>query len=201
MAYVITAGDEGVQINEGTRLAFAGSGFRLDGFGEAVAILKKHFAEDLRIAASEENAWIKEKLDLSNWEQVNASYQQHLQVVADENGLLYSGIIPFADPQELDHEIRGHMVRPQGMHLATKIAFTLGGGEQTYHLGHYVISADWVGDADEALVKKVLLPQVEHYSKLANQEQLPFEFEEGGELPNEVKERNKAMLKKVGILK
>jgi hypothetical protein len=201
MAFVITSGDEGVQINEGTRLAFAGGGFKLEGFGEAVKILRKYLGDDLRIAASEEDAWIKEKLDLANWEQVNASAQQHLQVLADQQGLLYAGNIPFADPQELDHGIRGHMVRPQGMHLATKIAFTLGGGEQAYHLGHFLISADWVGDADEAVVRKVLEPQIAHYAGLAGKESLPFEFEEEGALPDDMKERNRKMLKKVGILK
>lgn len=201
MVFVITSGDEGVQINEGTRLAFVGGGFKLESFGEAVNILKKYLGDDLRIAASEEDAWIKEKLDLANWEQVNASAQQHLQVLADQHGLLYAGNIPFADPQELDHSIRGHMVRPQGMHLATKIAFTLGGGEQTYHLGHYLISADWIGDADEKTVRQVLEPQIAHYAGLAGKDTLPFEFEEEGELPEEMKERNRQMLKQVGILK
>ncbi len=200
MAYVITSGDEGVQINEGTRLAFAGAGYKLDGFGEAVKILKKYLGQELRIAAAAENAWVKDQLDLDNWEQVNASSQQHTQALADQHKLLYAGYIPFSDPVELDHGIRGHMVRPEGMHLATKIAFTLGGGEQTYNLGHFLISADWVGDADEKLVRRVLEPQITHYTSLVNQEKLPFEFEEAGELPEEMKERNRAMLKKVGLL-
>lgn len=200
MAYVITAGDEGVQINEGTRLAFAGSGYKLEGFDEAVDILKKYLGKDLRIASAAENSWIKNQLDLDNWEQVNASAQQHVQALADKSRLLYAGYIPFADPIELDHDIKGHMVRPQGMHLATKIGFTYGGGEQVYNLGQYLISADWVGDADEALVKKSMDAQIKHYQEVAGNKELPFVFEDGGDLPDDMKERNKEMLKKIGIL-
>ena len=47
MAYVITCGDEGVQINEGTRLGVVGSGFNLDGFSKVVKLLKKQFGKDL----------------------------------------------------------------------------------------------------------------------------------------------------------
>ena len=74
MAYVITCGDEGVQVNEGTRLGFAGSGFKLAGFSAAVKILKELLGEEeIRIATHSECDWIKEQLDLSNWEQVEAS--------------------------------------------------------------------------------------------------------------------------------
>jgi hypothetical protein len=200
MPFVITCGDEGVQINEGTRVAFAGAGFRLDGFSQAVTLLKQVLGDDLRIAASEQNDWIKAQLDLKNWEQVNASAQQHIQAVADKEGLLYSGFLPFADPKNLEHDIRGHMVRPQGIHIATKICFTLGGGEQKYNLGCYVISADWVAQADTALIKQVIQPQIDFYTKLNRGEKLEFVFEEEGELGTEVAQKNKQALAKAGLI-
>lgn len=200
MKYVIACGDEGVQINEGTRLAVVGSGFRLDGFSEVVQIFKKLFGADLAIASNEENEWIKQKLDLKLWEQVNASSQQHIQAVADREELTYAGYLPFADPKELAGEIKGHMVRPHGIHIANKISFTLGGGEQTYNLGSYVISADWVAEAPEQLVKDVIGAQVEFYTKLAKRD-LQVVTEEGGELGEAVAAANKAVLEKLGFLK
>lgn len=198
MPYVITCGDEGVQINEGTRLAFIGAGFELPEFSKAVTALKKVFGADIRIAANEENPWVKEKLDLSTWEQTNASMQQHIQVVADENDLQYAGLLPFADPKELEHDIKGHMVRPKGVHIANHIRLTLAGGEQTYHLGQYVISADWVAAADSATVKAVIEPQITFYNKLAGIE-LPIMFENEGELGAAVAEKNRKALEKIGI--
>jgi hypothetical protein len=198
MAYVITCGDEGVQINEGTRIGVLGAGVELAGFDKVVSHLKKTFGKDLRIATSEENEWVKQKLDLSSWDQVSAMMQQHVQVLADKLGLLYAGVLPFTDPQELEHDVRGHMVRPKGVHIANKISFTLGGGEQTYHLGHYVISADWVAKADKKLVESFLNEQIAFYNKMAKME-LPFVFEMNGELGEATAEANKKMLESVGI--
>lgn len=200
MIYVIADGDEGVQLNDGVRLAFAGAGFKLEGFDEVAELLKKQFSSDLRIVSSAENAWVREKLDLGNWEQVDASTQQHTQALADKNKLQYAGFIPFADPTELDYGVRGHMVRPKNMHLANKISFTIGGGEAVYNLGHFLISADWVGDADEKLVRQVLEPQIAHYTKLAKQDKLEFEIEDAGRLSDEVRDRNREMLKEIGIV-
>ncbi len=200
MVYVITCGDEGVQINEGTRVAVVGAGFRLEKFSEVVKALKKTFGDDLRIAASEENDWLKEQLKLSNWEQVNASAQQHISAVADQEGLLYSGYLPFTDPKQLKHEVKGHMVRPHAIHIATKICLTIGGGEQKYNLGHYVISADWVANADAKLVKQVLDTQIAFYTKLNGGNALPIELEETGELGEEAVAKNKAVLQKLGYV-
>lgn len=198
MSYVITCGDEGVQINQGTRLGFTGAGYGIDGFSDVVKILKKLLGKEIAIAANQENEWLKQKLNLMNWEQVNASAQQHIEALADREGLQYAGYLPFADPKQLEHDIRGHMVRPQGIHIANKLCFTLAGGEQTYNLGNYVISADWVAEADLDLVKKVILPQVEFYEKLAGAK-LKILFEENGELGADVAAKNKAVLKKIGI--
>lgn len=197
MAYVITCGDEGVQINEGKRLGVVGCGFRLDGFSELVVLLKQVFGDDLRVAINEESDWLKQKLDLVNWEQVNAMAQQQIQALADDEGLLYAGYLPFTDPKELKHEIKGHMVRPHKVHIANSISFTLGGGEQKYHLGHYVISADWVHLAKPDFVKKMLEPQIAFYTKLNRGEPLSYSFEEAGELGPEVAAKNKAVLDQV----
>lgn len=199
MAYVITCGDEGVQINEGTRLAVVGAGVRFDGFSEIVAVLKKQLGKDLRIAASEENAWTKEQMDLDTWEQANASAQQQVAAVADREGLLYSGVLPFADPQELEHDIKGHMVRPHGIHIGTKITFTLAGGEQKYHLGQYLISAEWVSELDFDRAQELIMAQVEHYKSLSGGHELSFATQSGGELGETVAAKNKAVLEKMGF--
>lgn len=196
--YVITCGDEGVQVNEGRRLAFVGAGFQLKGFSEVVKILKKTLDMELRVVSSQENDWIKQQLELQNWQQVNAMMQQHIAALADKEGLLYAGYLPFTDPRKLEHDIKGHMVRPHNVHIANKICFTLGGGEQVYNLGQFQISADWVAQAPKALVKEVILPQIEFYKALAKRD-LPFVFETRGELGEAVAAKNKAALEAAGI--
>jgi len=50
--YVITCGDEGVQVNYGIRLAFAGAGLELPGFHDVVKLLKRSFGTKLRIVST-----------------------------------------------------------------------------------------------------------------------------------------------------
>jgi hypothetical protein len=200
MPYVLTCGDEGVQINEGTRLAVVGAGFRLEGFSEVVAALKKLLGDDLRIVSNEENDWVKRQLDLSNWEQTNASSQQHIEALADTEKLLYAGYLPFADPKELNHEIKGHMVRPHSIHIANKITFTLDGGEQQYHLGQFLISAEWVSSVDFELAKKVIMTQVEFYKSLSGDNELMIITQKGGALGPDVAAQNKAVLEQMGFV-
>lgn len=200
MSYVIACGDEGVQINEGTRLAVVGSGFRLEELSEVIKIFKKIFGEEIYIVSSEENDWIKQKLDLSTWEQVTASSQQHIEALADREGLTYAGFLPFSDPKQLAAGVKGHMVRPHGIHIANKVCFTLGGGEQKYNLGQYVISADWVSEAPETLVKSFIGQQVEFYQKLAGSNKLTPVVELGGSLGEEAALKNKAVLEKLSFI-
>ncbi len=199
MSYVITCGDEGVQINEGRRLGFVGAGFHLDSFHEAVIALKKVFSDDIRIVASEENDWVKQELNLTDWGQVNAASQQQVEALADREKLLYSGNLTFTDPKMLKHEIKGHMVRPHNIHVANKICLTLGGGEQKYNLGCYLISADWVSEAKPKVVQAVIQKQIEFYTALAKKP-LTIVFEEGGDLDEKVIAKNKAALEKAGIV-
>lgn len=201
---VIADGDEGVQINVGRRLAFLGAGLKLEGFDKVLVAVRKMLESykdgadnQLRLVASEENAYVKEVLGLNDFDEANASMQQHLQVLADKENLLYAGILPFADPLELEHGIKGHMVRPRNIHIANKICFTLAGGETTYNLGQYLISADWLAFADKHLVKSFIDTQVKFYEKLAKRP-LTFVIEEAGDLPSEIVEKNKAILFSLG---
>ncbi len=198
MAYVITGGDEGIQINEGTRLGILGAGFKMVGFSQVVAALKKLLGDDIRIVASAENEWIKNTLELDSWDQADASMQQQIEALADQNGLLYAGFAPFADPRKLKHDIKGHMVRPKGIHIANNICFTLAGGEQTYHLGHYVISAEWVSSVDKKLAKEFITTQVEFYKKQAKMD-LDFVFEAKGDLGEKVAQKNQQILENLGF--
>lgn len=193
MAYVITCGDEGVQINEGTRLGIVGAGFRVPHFTKIVQTLKQLLGEELAIASSEENNWIKQQLDLSDWDQVNAMMEQHIEALADREGLKYAGMLPFTDPRQLAHEIKGHMVRPQGIHIATKVSFTLAGGEQKYHLGCFVVSAEWVASVPREVAEEAIMTQVKFYGSLVKRP-LQFIFEEAGALDAELVAKNKAVI-------
>ncbi len=196
--YVITDGDEGVQINDGTRLGFAGAGFKLKGFSEAVKILKKNLTKKIRLASSAQSAWMQEKLELDDWQQVNAMAQQKLHALAEKEKLMYAGFLPFEDPQEIKHGIKGHMVRPKGIHLANKICFTFGGGEKVYNLGQFLISADWVSEADSKLVEDCIMQQLEFYRGMTSTE-LKLVYQTGGILGEEKALENKAVIEDLGI--
>lgn len=196
--YVITCGDEGVQINFGTRLSFAGSGFQLEGFSKAVSILKKSLKTDIAIASSQENDWFKQQLGLQEWKEINALAQKHVKTLADKEGLLYSGYLPFSDPKKLKHEVKGHMVRPHDVHVANKICFTLAGGEQTYNLGCYQISADWLYKVPKKLAEEMMLTQVKFYNKVAGMK-LILVVEEEGPLGEKIAKKNRKILEKMGL--
>jgi hypothetical protein len=199
MSYVITCGDEGIQINQGTRLGFVGAGFRLDGFAEVVKILKKLLSKEIIVVSSDENDWVKKVLDLTEWDQVNAIMQQHVEALADREKLVYAGHLSFTDPRVLKNEIKGHMVRPHNVHVANKICFTLGGGEQKYSLGCYLISADWVAEAGLKVARPIIEAQMKFYKALTKKD-LQIVFEEGGVLGEKVAEQNRKVLEKMGIV-
>jgi hypothetical protein len=90
------------------------------------------------------------------------------------------------------------MVRPHKIHIANKICFTLAGGEQTYHLGHYLISAEWVSKVDKKFAKKFLTTQIEFYKKQSKMD-LQFVFETKGELGKEMAEKNQKVLENLGF--
>ncbi len=198
MSYVITCGDEGVQLNNGTRIGIVGAGFRVPQIEKVITALKKVLNEEIYIASSDENDWIKGLLNLKDWDQVNAIMQQHIQALADREKIKYAGHIPFADPQPLEFEIKAHMVRPHNVHVGRQICLTLGGGEQKYHLGSFVISADWVAKANIEVVKEAIGAQVAFYEKLAKKP-LPLMVEESGPLGEKVVKANKAKLIEAGF--
>ena len=200
MPYVITCADEGVQVNEGTRLGFVGAGYKLPYFSQAVAALTSILEPGLRIAASEECDWMREKLELSNWEQVTASSQQHIEALADKEGLLYAGFIPFADPKGLKHDIKAHMVRPKNVHIANKICFTLAGGEQTYNLGCFLLSAEWLHAVPEEVATELIKTQIAFLQKLSGRTDLQMVLEEKGALAEsspEVVAQNKSIIQAI----
>lgn len=196
--YVITCGDEGVQINHGIRLSFAGSGFRLKGFSQAVKALKELLDVEFNLVSQEENGWVKEQLELVDWRQVNAMSQQHTEALAGKEDLAYVGHLTFTDPKQLKNGIKGHMVRPHDVHVANKVCFTLAGGEQTYNLGQYLISAEWVHKVPKKIAENLIKTQVKFYEKLAGQK-LQRVFEEEGVLGEKVAAKNRKALEKMGF--
>lgn len=200
MSYVITCGDEGVQINEGIRLGVVGCGFRLDGFDVIAKALQDILAADISIASNEQNEWLKHQLELDTWEQVDASSQQHIEAHADTHGLNYAGYLRFTDPKKLKHEIKGHMVRPKDVHIANKISFTFGGGEQVYNLGNYVISADWVSAVPKKVAQELIKQQVDFYQKLIGETPATFVFEVDGEIDDDLTEKNKKVVSSFGYI-
>ncbi len=199
--YVIACGDEGVQINVGTRLGLVGAGISLEHSVEVITAMKAVFGQDLVMVSSSQNDWTKLKYRLDDFEQADATMQQQVAALADQVKLRYAGFLPFADPQQLEFEVKGHMVRPQGIHIGTKIVLTLGGGEQKYHLGHFVVSADWVHKAKDEVIKEVLTTQIEFYRSLIGNPKAPIEYELAGELGEEVAKKNQAVIEKLGINK
>lgn len=209
---VIADGDEGVQLNHGRRFAFLGSGFRLPHFSQVVkslqkvvndALPKEQLDKKLKIAASEENSWFKQELDLNDWDETNASAQQQLAALADQLKLEYVGILPFADPKELAGDVKGHMVRPHNMHLANQVCFTVAGGEEVYNLGQYLISADWLaeftnhGKKNLVEAQELLKIQMNFYQKLAGENKLKVLIEEQGPFDKKIVALNQQLLKKI----
>lgn len=197
--YVITCGDEGVQINVGKRLGFIGCGYEIEGFSKVVKALKKLFKRDFRLAINQENEWIRSRSDFTSWKQINAAAQKSVEAIAKEEDLLYAGYLPFTDPRQLKHDIKGHMVRPHDVHVANSISFTLDGGEIVYNLGHFVISADWVHKLPKKLAEKIIKDQVKFYKSLVPKMRLKIVFEEGGILGEKIAKKNRKALNKMGI--
>lgn len=197
LLYVVACGDEGVQINNGRRLGFVGAGVKLADFSQVILVLKKLFGDNLTIVAAAENDWIRSQYNLSDYQQTDAFAQQHTQLLADELNIKYAGFLPFSDPKQLKYEVKGHMVRPKGVHIANGVCFTLAGGEQTYHLGHFVVSAEWVSMVKPALAKKLIQTQLDFYQSLIGKQKLEYVFESNGELGPKLATKNQAILTKI----
>lgn len=192
MPWVIASGDEGLQLNSGVRFAFAGSGFHLPHFDLALQALRQLMPakQSLYLASMQEDDWLSRELQSKN----PNLYQEQLTSFATQNNLTYAGQFDYGDPRELDETgIKGHLVRPPKVHVADRICLTVGGGEQTYNLRHFVISADFVSALQPKEAQELITTQIDFYRQLTG-EDLPVTFETDGPLSAEVKKANQQVL-------
>ena len=75
MAHIIACGDEGLQLNEGTRLGLVGSGVSFPHADTIISHLKTLF-DDISLVSSEENDWIRSHFSLNTWEQAKSNALQ-----------------------------------------------------------------------------------------------------------------------------
>ncbi len=191
---VITAGDEGVQLNQGQRLGIVGSGYQLPHFEKIVKVLKKLYAKSgLVLTSVQEDDWLAEKLDSRN----PNLYQETLESLAVKVGVEYVGQLDYGDPRDLDDGVtRGHLVRPQKIHVADRIVFTTGGGEQIYNLRKIVVSADFLFGLSEKEANEVIRTQIDFYQALLKKK-LKFEVETEGDLEEKKQQVNQEILEKI----
>ncbi|MDO5561366.1 MAG: hypothetical protein Q4G02_01150 [bacterium] len=190
---VITSGDEGVQLNSGVRFAFVGSGYDLPYFPQALKALQKLFKQDFVLASVQEDDWMAKKLSSRN----PNLYQTTLEKLAKKNKLAYVGQFDYGDPRDLnDSSTRGHIVRPQKIHVADQVIFTLGGGEQNFNLRKFVISADYVANLPIAQAEAIIKAQVDFYQTLTKKP-LNFSYETEGSLDEKTKVANQAIIEKM----
>jgi hypothetical protein len=191
---VLASCDEGLQLNEGIRLGFVGAGLGVDNFKEILEALKKCLGDDLSIASSQDDDFHIKRVPNVKKQQI--FIKEKFDFFAKKNGLTYVGHLDFKEPQVLKNGIKGHMVRPVGIHVAQNICFTLGGGEQVYNLANFVFSSEWVSLVDYELASKVMKEQIEFVKKLAFGK-LNFAFQEEGSLDDELIQKNKEIMEKI----
>ena len=193
MTKIISSSDEGVQLNVGTRLGFLGSGYQLPHFETAVKILKKYFAKDLKIASNQEDDWLLDKLESKN----PNLYRSTIETLGKKNKLDYIGQLDFGDPRLMDDEIsKGHLVRPPKVHIGDTICFTCGGGEQTFNLRNFVVSADFASQMPAKALKALLTTQIDFCTKLIGHTP-NFTWELDGELGKDLATKNQTAVKAV----
>ncbi len=198
LQYIIACGDEGVRVSGATRLGVVGAGAKLPHIDELYKAIKKIYPQ-VGVFANQENDWIKQQLALSDYESADASMQQHIAALCDLQDVKYLGNIEFVDPVEFGDGVKAHMVRPHGIHVAKQISLTIGGGEQKFNLGNFVVSADWVSGVKPEVAKEILQTEIEFYRALRKKE-LPIVVEDGGELSDEMKAKNREVLQNIGLI-
>lgn len=187
--YVIASGDEGLQLNSGRRLGFAGAGYALPYFSEAVAVLSRDLGAKPVLASAQEDDWLAVKLESKN----QTFYDETLAETAKGLGLVYAGQFDFGDPKDLEAGVRGHLVRPPKIHVAEQIVITVGGGEVNYSLQQFVISADWAHALTPEQTKALLQVQIDFYSEIVGKK-LPLIINEEGVLSQEIKAANRSQV-------
>lgn len=190
--WVIASGDEGLQLNLGVRFAFVGSGYHAPHFKQALQALCQlaPAKQKLFLASMQEDDWLAQQLQTKN----PNLYQETLTQFAATHKLPYAGQFDYGDPRELaDGAVKGHLVRPPKIHVADRICLTIGGGEQTYNLRHFVISADFVSELKPKQAQELITAQIDFYRQLSG-EDLPLTLETAGPLPADVKKANQQVL-------
>lgn len=192
---VLASCDEGLQLNEGFRLGFVGAGLGVDNFDQVLKALKKVLqVEKLNIVSSQDDDFHIKRVP--NIKKQHVFIKDKFDFFAGKYNLDYVGHLDFKEPQNLKNGVKGHMVRPVGIHVAQNICFTLGGGERTYDLGNFVFSAEWVSLVDYDLAKEVMIKQIEFVKKLAFGK-LNFIFQQEGDLSEDLVEKNKKIMEKI----
>jgi hypothetical protein len=191
--WVIASGDEGLQLNCGVRFGFVGSGYELPYFAQAAAALQNKLPQKLVLVSLQEDDWLSAKLKTKN----PNLYQETLLKFAKAHKIKYVGQLDYGDPRDLDDQLtRGHIVRPQKIHVADQICFTLGGGEQKYNLRQLVVSADYLHALTPKQALAIIKTQVDFYRELLGRP-LKFTRDAGGILDDKTKQKNAAVLDKV----
>jgi hypothetical protein len=192
-SYIIASGDEGLQLNSGRRLGFVGSGYGLEFFPQALKVLRADLSSNLVLTSTQEDDWLAVQLKSKN----PNLYQETLTKFAADHDLPYIGQFDYGDPRELDdHLTKGHLVRPQKIHVADQICFTIGGGEDTYNLRQLVISADYLHGLTPKQAAAIITTQVQFYRQLLARS-LKFSVATAGSLADNFKNRNKTALDQI----
>ena len=203
--YVIASIDEGIQLNAGIRLGFIGGGLGLEGATQALEAWKKVVQKaqldtsKLYLLSSQEDEWQDEAIKSRNINIISTKMKKW----AKEIGAIYAGQLEFGDPREYISAkkeflgVRGHLVRPPKIHVATGITLTCGGGEENFDLRNYVISADWLlGMSDKKLATKILQTEVEYCRNIAKRE-LPLQYDLEGAFGQKIAEQNHKLAQKI----
>lgn len=203
--YVIASIDEGIQLNAGIRLGFVGSGIGLEGVDQALAAWKTLAQKvglefgDLYLLSSQEDEWQNEIVKSRNINIVTTKMKKW----AKSLGTVYAGQLEFGDPREYIPAkkdflgVRGHLVRPPKIHVATDITLTCAGGEEKFDLRNYVISADWLaGMKDQELAQKILRTEIDYCQKIAGRK-LPLQYDLEGAFGQDIAQQNQALAQKM----
>ena len=193
--YVITGTDEGIQLNAGVRLGFAGAGLELAGFEMALQILKESLPLEgakITVLSSQEDKWQDDAVGGRNQTAVREKFEDF----AEKNGLEYLGHLDFGDPKPYSDEVKGHLVRPPKIHVADTVCLSCGGGEQVFNLRHYVLSADWLFKADQTKAKALLKKEFEYCQEVAGKK-LKVDYEIAGDLDPKIAAINKEFAEKL----
>jgi len=188
-SWVIASSDEGLQLNEGRRLGFVGAGYDLPYMKQVLAVLEYDLGTRPLLVSAQEDDWLAAKLESKN----QAIYDEKLQDFAAGLGLEYAGQLDFGDPKDLSGGVRGHLVRPPKIHVAEQICLTVGGGEETYSLEQFVISADFAHGLDAELVTALIGSQIDFCQQLLGHP-LKVVVSDKGPLSAALKTANKAKI-------